>query len=107
MNLWIGIWIAVVLGGMALLLFLYGKLLSELEQRHPEVFTEIGSPTLFMASPRRSIALQKFVYSGSRHPCIGPNVALLCRAVGILTPVYVVVAVVGLVVLPQFLFRGL
>lgn len=84
------IWLAFVAAGCALLLPLYARLLTSLQRHHPDEFEAMGSPSLFMASPARSIALQRFIYSGARRRGIHPQVARLARLVGLATPVFVV-----------------
>ncbi|NNE91895.1 MAG: hypothetical protein HKN23_09635 [Verrucomicrobiales bacterium] len=41
----------------------YAKFIRILRERHPAIYEELGRPAVTMASPRRSIALQKFLFS--------------------------------------------
>ncbi len=83
------IWLLFVAAGCALLLPLYARLLDGLQRHHPQQFEALGRPTLFMASPRRSIRLQRFIYTQARGPGIHPKVASLARWLGVLTPLFV------------------
>ena len=89
MFIWLMSWILILVTGIALLLLLYAQLLRSLKKHNPMEYVALGSPTLFMYSPSRSIRLQKFIYVGSRKPNIHPNVYRLCQLLGILTPVFV------------------
>lgn len=89
MLMWLIIYFAVIIAGIALLLPLYNKLLKDLERFNEKVFDQLGRPSLFMASPRRGIGLQSFIYRGSREPEIHPVVARQCRILGVLTPLFV------------------
>ena len=86
---WLAPWLLFLLAGIAILLPLYGKLIRMLRELHPDVYERIGSPTLFMVSPRRGIRLQKFIYRESSDSDIAPPIARLSGMIGILTPIYV------------------
>ncbi len=86
----LAIWVLFVAAGCALLLPLYARLLKGLERHHPEQFEAMGRPTLFMASPARSLRLQRFIYTEARRPGVHPQVARLARLIGVLTPLFVV-----------------
>ena len=83
-------WAGLLAVGVAVLLVLYGRLLRALRTRHPGEYEALGRPTLLMGSPRRSLALQRFLYVGSRAAGIDPAVARLCVLIGVLTPLFVV-----------------
>ena len=68
----------------------YARLLRRIEAEHPEEFERLGRPSLRMASPSKSLALQRFIYVESRAPAISARVSRLCRFVGVFTPLYVV-----------------
>jgi len=93
MFIWLTIYLVVIIAGIALLLPLYNKLLKDLERHNEEVFDRLGRPTLFMASPRRSIGLQKFIYVGRSEPGIHPSVVRQCRILGIMTPLFVLLVI--------------
>ncbi len=105
MTQWILLFAILFVGGIVLLLVLYGKLLSQLKRHNPEVFLAIGSPSLFMHSPRRGMQLQRFIYRGSQQPHIHPDVAKLSRWLGILTPLFVAAAIGGLLWIPSQLLE--
>ncbi len=79
----------ILLGGIAISLPAYARLLRYLEADHPDIFERLRRPKLIMLSPSRGIALQGFVYRDSRGPGISPRVAKLCRFLGIFVPIFV------------------
>lgn len=97
MVAWLITYVAVLGAGIAVLLPLYNRLLTTLKRYHETEFDQLGRPTLFMASPRRSIALQLFIYVGSRRPGIHPAVVRLSTVIGILTPLFVLLVCLMLV----------
>ncbi len=101
MTNWILLFAVFLVGGIVLLLALYAELLRRLKEHNPREFRAIGSPTLFMYSPRRGLQLQRFIYSESKEASINPRVAKLCRLVGVLTPLFVAFAIGGLLWIPS------
>lgn len=68
---------------------LYMWLLRALAADHPHIFERLGRPSLMNGSPRVSLALQRFIYVGSREAGISPRVVTISRIVGIVTPLLV------------------
>lgn len=91
---WLLGWLGFVAAGCAILLPLYGRFLTSLQRHHPEHFASLGSPTLFMASPSRSLKLQRFLYSGATRPEMHSSVRRLAHWLRLLTPVFVVLVFV-------------
>lgn len=79
----------VLILGLAVTVPAYARLLRSIREQHPGEFERLGRPSLFMGSPARSLALQRFIYLESREPGISPEVAGTCRFLGIVTPLYV------------------
>lgn len=86
---WLATWLLLVLGVISLLLPLYGRLLSLLRRREPRAWDALGRPTLFMASPRRSLALQAYIWRGARTTGTDADVARLAAWLRVLTPLLV------------------
>jgi hypothetical protein len=89
--------LVVVVVGIAATLPAYGRLLRRLESEEPDVFERLGRPTLFMASPGKSIALQKFLYLEARESSLSPSLERLCRYLAVSTLI-LVLAVLATVV---------
>jgi hypothetical protein len=87
----------VLAAGLLVALPGYHLLLRRIEREHPAEFERLGRPSLFNRSLSQSIALQRFIYAGSRSKSIAPAVARLCRFLAVLTPLYLAALLLGLV----------
>lgn len=84
------IWVvAVTVIGVAVTMPLYARLLKTLAQKNPEVYERLERPSLMMGSPRRGIALQRFIYFESQNEAIDPAVSRLCLFAAVLNVVLV------------------
>lgn len=80
---------AVLLPGLAVTIPAYARLLRFLREDHPTEYAAMGSPTLWSRSPEKSLALQRFLYRGSRAAHISERVTKLSRFLAVFTPVFV------------------
>lgn len=91
-----------MLNGLALFLFTlavsllvsvpaYIRLFELLERLHPQEYSKLGRPTITSHSPTISLAVQNFIYTGSRAEHISHDVARQCRFLGVVTPLIVIV----------------
>ncbi len=87
-------WFGFLILGMAALLPLYSGLLEDLNRYHKRIYEDLGSPTLIMFSPAKSLKLQKFIYTCSSQKGIYPDVAQKCRLLSVMTPLYLIGVVV-------------
>ncbi len=88
------LWFGFLILGVAVLLPLYSGLFDDLVRYHKRLYQDLGSPTLFMFSPKKSLKLQKFIYTCSSQKGIYPDVAQKCKLIGFLTPLYLIAVVV-------------
>ena len=68
----------------------YAALLRRLEAENPDDFEALGRPSFWNGSPRKSLALQRFIYGGWRNSRTSAELARQCRFVGIATPFFVI-----------------
>ncbi|MEZ4219099.1 MAG: hypothetical protein R3E88_21725 [Myxococcota bacterium] len=80
---------AAVVLGTAVTLPGYAALLRRLERECPSEFERLGRPSLWMASPERSLALQRFLYFEAGRAGLSPSLLRLCRWLAIATPLHV------------------
>ncbi|MGI9309406.1 MAG: hypothetical protein ACR2P6_09095 [Gammaproteobacteria bacterium] len=65
-----------------------------LETNYPEEFAKLNHPRILNGSPAKSLAVQKFIYTGFKSAPVSDDVARQCRYLGLVTPV-IVITIVG------------
>ncbi len=91
MSITLGVLLALLIAAALIVLVpAYAALLRRLEAENPDDFEALGRPSFWNASPRKSLALQRFVYGGWRSRRTSPELARQCRFVGVATPFFVI-----------------
>lgn len=82
-------WVVFLIVGIAIIAPMYSKFLAALRRGNPEVFDELGRPSLFMMSPRKSLALQRFLYSSASTNDPDADIRKLAVRLRWITPAFV------------------
>lgn len=72
----------------------YLRLLRRLREHHPELYRELGSPRIRMASPRRSLQLQRFLYTRGIHHRGDSELRRTSRFLAVFTPLLLIAVLV-------------
>lgn len=84
-------WIVFLVVGIAIILPMYAKFITALRHSNPSRYDELGRPTLFMMSPRKSLNLQRFIYSSAASSDPDADVRTLAVRLRWITPAFVAI----------------
>lgn len=77
----------------------YRRLFEMLRERHDHTYKVLGRPTVFNVSPRKSVAVQRFLYDGSFESLGDEELNGVCRFLRVFTPTFVTVVVIEIFLL--------
>ncbi len=77
----------------------YRRLFEMLRERHDHTYEALGRPTVFNVSPRKSVAVQRFLYDGSFESLADEDLNGVCRFLRVFTPTFVTVVVIEIFLL--------